>query len=227
MALLMTMVVLHLFVVAKPETGYDAVAMHLQVPLLMAEMHRWLLRRDALYLGRHADGRGLGLHRGLFRGGRRRRSASQFLLCGPCVLPPVSSWSAGTRAATSRWRACAWSRRRPLPFSRPARCTSKTCGRPSCWARCCSHSTICAAQRSDADCAAPCSRRARCSARSSASSGWRRCFCCDRLASCGGGKGYRGFTRGTGRAARRRRSPSRRGPTPMRGCAPAIPCFRS
>jgi hypothetical protein len=40
-ALLMTMVVLHLFVVAKPETGYDAVAMHLQIPLLMAEMHRW------------------------------------------------------------------------------------------------------------------------------------------------------------------------------------------
>jgi hypothetical protein len=40
-ALLMTMVVLHLFVVAKPETGYDAVAMHLQIPLLMAEMHKW------------------------------------------------------------------------------------------------------------------------------------------------------------------------------------------
>ena len=40
-ALLMTMVVLHLFVVAKPETGYDALAMHLQIPLLMAEMHTW------------------------------------------------------------------------------------------------------------------------------------------------------------------------------------------
>jgi hypothetical protein len=40
-ALLMTMVVLHLFVVAKPETGYDAMAMHLQIPLLMAEAHRW------------------------------------------------------------------------------------------------------------------------------------------------------------------------------------------
>ena len=41
MALLMTMVVLHLFVVAKPETGYDALAMHLQIPMLMAEAHRW------------------------------------------------------------------------------------------------------------------------------------------------------------------------------------------
>ena len=40
-ALLMTMVVLHLFVVAKPETGYDALAMHLQIPMLMAEAHRW------------------------------------------------------------------------------------------------------------------------------------------------------------------------------------------
>ena len=40
-ALLMTMVVLHLFVVAKPETGYDALAMHLQIPMLMAEMHAW------------------------------------------------------------------------------------------------------------------------------------------------------------------------------------------
>jgi Dolichyl-phosphate-mannose-protein mannosyltransferase len=40
-ALLMTMVMLHLFVVAKPETGYDAVAMHLQIPLLMADAHRW------------------------------------------------------------------------------------------------------------------------------------------------------------------------------------------
>ena len=41
MALLMTMVVLHLFVVTKPETGYDALAMHLQIPMLMAEAHRW------------------------------------------------------------------------------------------------------------------------------------------------------------------------------------------
>ncbi len=40
-ALLMTMVVLHLFIVAKPETGYDAVAMHLQIPMLMAHAHRW------------------------------------------------------------------------------------------------------------------------------------------------------------------------------------------
>jgi len=40
-ALLMAMVVMHLFVVAKPETGYDALAMHLQIPLLMAETHRW------------------------------------------------------------------------------------------------------------------------------------------------------------------------------------------
>lgn len=40
-ALLMTMVVLHLFVVAKPETGYDALAMHLQAPLLIAEAHKW------------------------------------------------------------------------------------------------------------------------------------------------------------------------------------------
>ena len=37
----MTMVVLHLFVVAKPETGYDALAMHLQAPLLIAEAHKW------------------------------------------------------------------------------------------------------------------------------------------------------------------------------------------
>jgi hypothetical protein len=41
MALLMTIVVLHLFIVAKPETGYDAAAMHLQLPMLMAEHHRW------------------------------------------------------------------------------------------------------------------------------------------------------------------------------------------
>ena len=38
---LMTLVVLHLFVVAKPETGYDAFTMHLQLPLLMAEVHKW------------------------------------------------------------------------------------------------------------------------------------------------------------------------------------------
>jgi len=38
---LMTMVVLHLFVVAKPEVGYDALAMHLQIPALMAEAHKW------------------------------------------------------------------------------------------------------------------------------------------------------------------------------------------
>ena len=41
MVLLMVMVVLHLFVVAKPEMGYDAMAMHLQIPMLMAEAHRW------------------------------------------------------------------------------------------------------------------------------------------------------------------------------------------
>ena len=40
-ALLMTIVVLHLFVVAKPEVGYDALAMHLQIPALMAETHKW------------------------------------------------------------------------------------------------------------------------------------------------------------------------------------------
>jgi hypothetical protein len=38
---LMTLVVLHLFVVAKPEVGYDALAMHLQAPLLIAAIHRW------------------------------------------------------------------------------------------------------------------------------------------------------------------------------------------
>jgi len=41
MALLLTIVVLHFFIVAKPETGYDAAAMHLQLPMLMAERHRW------------------------------------------------------------------------------------------------------------------------------------------------------------------------------------------
>ncbi|MEP7207791.1 MAG: hypothetical protein ABI920_12690 [Casimicrobiaceae bacterium] len=41
MALLATLVVLHLFVVAKPEAGYDANTVHLQVPLLLAEAHRF------------------------------------------------------------------------------------------------------------------------------------------------------------------------------------------
>ncbi|MEO5699682.1 MAG: hypothetical protein ABIS17_11660 [Casimicrobiaceae bacterium] len=40
-ALLATLVVLHLFVVAKPEAGYDANTVHLQVPLLLAEAHRF------------------------------------------------------------------------------------------------------------------------------------------------------------------------------------------
>ncbi|MEO8754400.1 MAG: glycosyltransferase family 39 protein [Casimicrobiaceae bacterium] len=40
-ALLMAMVAVHLFVVAKPETGYDAMAMHLQIPMVVAEAHRW------------------------------------------------------------------------------------------------------------------------------------------------------------------------------------------
>ncbi len=39
--LLMTIVTLHLFIVAKPEVGYDAMAMHLQLPLLMADAQRW------------------------------------------------------------------------------------------------------------------------------------------------------------------------------------------
>ena len=40
-ALLLTLLVLHLFVVAKPEAGYDAMAMHLQFCQLIAEHHRW------------------------------------------------------------------------------------------------------------------------------------------------------------------------------------------
>jgi hypothetical protein len=40
-AILMTVVVLHLFLVAKPEAGYDAMAMHLQLAKLMAHGHSW------------------------------------------------------------------------------------------------------------------------------------------------------------------------------------------
>jgi hypothetical protein len=40
-ALLLTLPVLHLFIVAKPEVGYDANAMHLQFARLFAEYHRW------------------------------------------------------------------------------------------------------------------------------------------------------------------------------------------
>ena len=39
--LLLTVLVLHLFIVAKPEVGYDANAMHLQFARLFAEYHRW------------------------------------------------------------------------------------------------------------------------------------------------------------------------------------------
>ncbi|TMG95405.1 MAG: hypothetical protein E6H73_05450 [Betaproteobacteria bacterium] len=39
--LLLTLLVLHLFIVAKPEVGYDANAMHLQFARLFAEYHRW------------------------------------------------------------------------------------------------------------------------------------------------------------------------------------------
>jgi hypothetical protein len=39
--LLLTFLVLHLFIVAKPEVGYDANAMHLQFARLFAEYHRW------------------------------------------------------------------------------------------------------------------------------------------------------------------------------------------
>jgi hypothetical protein len=39
--LLLTVLVLHLFVVAKPEVGYDANSMHLQFARLFAEHHRW------------------------------------------------------------------------------------------------------------------------------------------------------------------------------------------
>ncbi|MDQ6621451.1 MAG: glycosyltransferase family 39 protein [Pseudomonadota bacterium] len=40
-ALLTTVVILHLFIVAKPEAGYDANTMHLYIPLLTSEMHRF------------------------------------------------------------------------------------------------------------------------------------------------------------------------------------------
>lgn len=40
-SLLLTLVVLHLFIVAKPDAGYDANTMHLQIPLLVAHAHRW------------------------------------------------------------------------------------------------------------------------------------------------------------------------------------------
>jgi Dolichyl-phosphate-mannose-protein mannosyltransferase len=40
-SLLLTVLVLHLIVVAKPEVGYDANAMHLQFARLFAEHHRW------------------------------------------------------------------------------------------------------------------------------------------------------------------------------------------
>ena len=40
-ALLLTMVVLHLFIVARPDAGYDANAMHLQIAVLVNDAHRW------------------------------------------------------------------------------------------------------------------------------------------------------------------------------------------
>jgi 4-amino-4-deoxy-L-arabinose transferase-like glycosyltransferase len=40
-SLLLALLVLHLFVAAKPEVGYDANAMHLQFARLFAEYHRW------------------------------------------------------------------------------------------------------------------------------------------------------------------------------------------
>lgn len=40
-ALLLTMVVLHLFIVARPDAGYDANTMHLQVAVMMNDAHRW------------------------------------------------------------------------------------------------------------------------------------------------------------------------------------------
>jgi Dolichyl-phosphate-mannose-protein mannosyltransferase len=40
-AALLTLVVLHLFVVAKPEVGYDAGTMHLQFAQLLAKYHAW------------------------------------------------------------------------------------------------------------------------------------------------------------------------------------------
>ena len=41
LALLTAVVLLHLFVVAKPEVGYDATAIHLQFAQLLASRHRW------------------------------------------------------------------------------------------------------------------------------------------------------------------------------------------
>jgi 4-amino-4-deoxy-L-arabinose transferase-like glycosyltransferase len=41
LTLLLTLLVLHLLVVAKPEVGYDAGTMHLQFGLLLAKHHRW------------------------------------------------------------------------------------------------------------------------------------------------------------------------------------------
>ncbi len=40
-ALLVTMVVLHLFIVARPDAGYDSSTMHLQFAALVEDMHRW------------------------------------------------------------------------------------------------------------------------------------------------------------------------------------------
>ncbi|HSS69196.1 MAG TPA: glycosyltransferase family 39 protein [Casimicrobiaceae bacterium] len=41
LALLTAVVLVHLFVVAKPEVGYDATAVHLQFAQLLANRHRW------------------------------------------------------------------------------------------------------------------------------------------------------------------------------------------
>jgi hypothetical protein len=40
-ALLVTMIVLHLFIVARPDAGYDSSTMHLQFAILVEDMHRW------------------------------------------------------------------------------------------------------------------------------------------------------------------------------------------
>ena len=40
-ALLLTLIVLHLFIVAKPDAGSDANTVHLHIPLLVAHAHRW------------------------------------------------------------------------------------------------------------------------------------------------------------------------------------------
>ncbi|MCC7325298.1 MAG: glycosyltransferase family 39 protein [Burkholderiales bacterium] len=40
-ALLLTMLLLHLFIVARPEVGYDASTMHLQFAALVNDAHRW------------------------------------------------------------------------------------------------------------------------------------------------------------------------------------------